>query len=78
MFQQHGQNQLGSFLQIVTSLKTSQNPMEDFTAMAKTNPQLGQVLDFVNQNGGNPEKAFYLLTKKMGIDPSMILKMINK
>ena len=40
----------------------------------KNNPQMQKVMDYVNQNGGDPKTAFYKLAGEMGVDPEEILK----
>ena len=45
------------------------------------NPQMKQVMDYINANGGDPKTAFYKLAKEKGVDPETILKqcaMLNK
>ena len=49
--------------------------------MIMNNPQMKQVMDYVNANGGDPKAAFYKLAKEKGVDPEEILKqcaMLNK
>jgi hypothetical protein len=36
-----------------------------------------QVIDYVNQNGGNPEQVFYALAKAKGVDPNDILSQVK-
>lgn len=43
----------------------------------QNNPQIKQVMDYVNQNGGDPKEAFYKLAKEKGVDPDEILKQVN-
>lgn len=40
-------------------------------------PQLKQAMDFVQQTGGDPQKAFYALAKQRGIDPESILSQLR-
>ena len=41
------------------------------------NPQIKQVMEYINQNGGDPQTAFYKLAKEKGVDPNEILKQVN-
>ena len=41
--------------------------------LAQNNPQIKQAMDYVNQCGGDPQKAFYTLAKQKGVDPQQIL-----
>ena len=43
----------------------------------QNNPQIKQVMDYVNQNGGDPKTAFYKLAQEKGVDPNEILKQVN-
>lgn len=45
--------------------------------MMMNNPQYQQVMEYVNQNGGNPKDAFYKLAKEKGVDPEEILKQLR-
>ena len=46
--------------QMVQGLQSG-NPMQ---AMGQNNPQMQQVMDYINQYGGNPEQAFYQLARE--------------
>lgn len=41
--------------------------------MAQTNPQMSQVMQVIQQNGGNAKQAFYNMCQQRGIDPNVIL-----
>ena len=56
--------------QIVTRIKSIGNPQ----MMLQQMPQYKQVMDYVNQNGGDAKSAFYSKAKEMGIDPDEVLK----
>lgn len=43
----------------------------------QNDPRTKQVLDLVNQNGGNAESVFYSMAKQMNVDPNTILNQIN-
>ena len=59
-------------------LKGSSNPQQMFQTMLSQNPQMKQVMDYVQQSGGDPQTAFYKLAKEKGVDPNQILKMLNQ
>ena len=46
-------------------------------SMVSSNPQMKQVMDMVNQSGGNPKEAFYSLAKQKGVNPDDILNMLR-
>ena len=70
MLQGLNQNRLS---QIMTQIKSMGNPQ----MMLQQTPQYKQVMDYINQNGGNAESAFYNKAKEMGIDPNEVLKVLR-
>ena len=46
-------------------------------AIAAKNPQMQQAIDFINQCGGDPQKAFYALAEQKGVDPNEILNALK-
>lgn len=51
-------------------IKTMGNPQ----MMIQQMPQYRQIIDCINANGGDPERAFYAKAKEMGFDPEEIVK----
>ena len=45
--------------------------------MAANNPQMQQVMQVIQQNGGNAQQAFYNLAQQKGVDPNVILQQLN-
>jgi len=45
--------------------------------MMQNNPQYQQVMQLVNQAGGDPQKAFYQMAQQMGVNPDEILSMLK-
>ena len=58
---------------MVQSLKAIGNPQ----MMLQQMPQYKQVMDYVNQNGGDAKSAFYAKAKEMGVEPDEILKVLR-
>lgn len=58
-------------------VNASQNPQAVLNQLVTSNPQLKQVMDVINQYGGDPKQAFYSLAEKNGIDPNEILNMMK-
>lgn len=48
-----------------------------FNQMIGQNPQIKQVVDYVNANGGDPQKAFYKLAEEKGVNPDDILNQLR-
>lgn len=46
-------------------------------SMMNSNPQIQQVMNYINQNGGDPKSAFYKLANEKGIDPDSILNQLK-
>lgn len=55
---------------MIQQIKSLGNPQ----MMIQQMPQYKQVMDYVNQNGGDPKSAFYTKAKEMGIDPDQIIQ----
>lgn len=78
-------NQLGRLLpsnlnqikQMANMFKNAKNPQMLIQNMMMQNPQMKQVMDFINQNGGNAKSAFYKLADQRGVDPNEILNMLK-
>ena len=45
--------------------------------MLQNMPQYKQVMDLVQQSGGDPKAAFYKLAQQRGIDPNEILNALR-
>lgn len=63
--------------QMMGMLNNSQNPQVMMNSMVQNNPNMKQVMDIINQSGGDPKKAFYALAEQKGIDPQEILNMLK-
>ena len=55
------------------TIQTAQNPQMALL----NNPQMKQVVDYVNANGGNAKEVFYKLAKERGVDPQSILNSLK-
>lgn len=63
--------------QLMQTVMTSQNPQMAIQNLMQSNPNMKQVIDYVNANGGNPKDAFYKLAKEKGVDPDSILNSLK-
>lgn len=68
---------LGRIKQMMGMVRSAGNPQAMISQIASQNPQMKQVLDLVNQSGGDPKKAFYSACKSRGVDPESIIKMLR-
>ena len=70
-------NNIQQIKQMMNMFKGANNPQQLLQNMAMNNPQLKMVLNYINQNGGNPKDAFYKMAQEKGIDPEEIIKMLK-
>ncbi len=67
----------GQIKQMMNLVRNANNPQAVFNQLVSSNPQLNQVMNLINQNGGNPKNAFYAMARQKGIDPNEILKLLK-
>lgn len=65
------------FFSMFNQLKNSANPEGLMRMFAMRNPQVKQVMDMVEQNGGDAQGLFYKLCKEKNVDPETILKQLR-
>lgn len=58
-------------------VNSAQNPQAMMNQFMSNNPQMKQVMDLINQAGGDPKKAFYSLAQQKGINPQDVLDMLK-
>ena len=63
--------------QLINTLKSARNPKMMLQNMMQSNPQVKQVMQYVQQAGGDPKTAFYKLAEQKGINPNEILQMLK-
>lgn len=68
---------MGQIKQMMGLLRTAQNPNAMLNQMVMNNPQIKQVMDIVQQYGGDPMRAFYAVAEQKGVDPNEILNMLR-
>ena len=68
---------LGQIKQMMGMIRNAGNPQAMLNQMMQNNPQMNQVMDFVNQHGGDAQKAFYSLCEQRGVNPDEILNMLK-
>ena len=66
--------QLKSMMQQV---QMAQNPQLALNQLLMNNPQLKQAIDFIKENGNDPQTAFFNLARQKGIDPQAILSQLR-
>ena len=68
---------LGKIRQMMGMVKQAQDPQAMISQLMVNNPQLKQVMNIVDQYGGDPELAFRETAKQMGVDPQQVLNMMK-
>lgn len=61
-------------MQLFNMAKSMRNPNTFLDAMLKSNPNYQQVINYINQNGGDPKTAYYKLAEEKGVDPDEFIK----
>ena len=62
---------------MVSMIRGAQNPQAMLNQMMTSNPNAKQVMDLINQAGGDPRKAFYQLAEQKGVNPDDIMNMLK-
>lgn len=74
------QSPVNSIQQIRTMMQIargSANPNQTAQYLLSQNPQYNTVINYVRNNGGDPQKAFYQMAKEKGVDPNAILSALK-
>ena len=62
---------------MMNMVQTASNPQAMLNQMLQNNPQYKQIINAINANGGNLQKAFYQMAKEKGVDPNTILNQLR-
>jgi hypothetical protein len=71
------QPQPNTLMGMLNMVRSSSNPNQAMQQMLSGNPQYQNVMDYINQNGGDARTAFYNMAAQKGIDPESILKQLR-
>ena len=63
--------------QMMSAVRTAQNPQLALNQLIMNNPQMKQVMDIVQKHGGDPMAAFRAEAEASGVDPDEIMAMIR-
>ena len=63
--------------QMMSMVRTAQNPQAMLNQLAMNNPQLKQGMEIVSQHGGDVGKALTATAEQMGSDPNEIMQMLK-
>lgn len=68
---------LSQIKNMMNMVRSAGNPQAMLQSMAQNNPQVQQVMNIVNQSGGDPKAAFYKMAEEKGVDPEQVLSMLR-
>ena len=81
ILQQLGRGQMaqtaGKIKQMMGMVRAAKDPQQAINMLAMNNQQVKQVMDIVEQYGGDSMKAFQDMAKQCGVDPEEILGMLK-
>lgn len=72
-----GSNQPNNMMSVVNMIRAAKNPNIMLQQLASQNPNVANAMNLINQNGGDPKRAFYSEAQRLGIDPNQILGMLK-
>ena len=70
-------NALPNLNQIYKMFSNSNNPMQVFENIAKSNPNMAPIMNLL-KNGYSPEQIFNFMCQKRGVDPQQFINSITK
>lgn len=68
---------MGQIKQMMGTIQAAQNPQAMLNQMVMANPQMKQVMEIVNQYGGDANRAFQAVAQQRGVNPQEILDMLK-
>lgn len=71
-------NAISQARNLMQSINNSPNPMAFIQNMAATIPTVQQAMNFINQNGNNPQQAAMNYARANGIDINALLQAFGK
>jgi len=71
------QPQPNTLMGMLNMVRSSSNPNQAMQQMLSSNPQYQNVMNYINQNGGDARTAFYNMAAQKGTDPESILKQLR-
>jgi len=62
--------------QTLNFIKTASNPQQAMQSIIMQNPNLSAALQYIQNHGGDSQKAFYQYVNELGLNPQTILNSI--
>ena len=63
--------------QIKNMMRSMGNPQMMLNQMLTRNPQYKQVMNYIQQSGGDAKTAFYKMAREKGVDPDDIIRQLQ-
>ena len=63
--------------QMMNTVRMAQNPQAALNHMMMNNPNMKQVMDLINQHGGDIGKTVRTVAEQNGIDPNEIMDLLK-
>ena len=63
---------------LINMLRGTSDPMATLKSMSQNNSYIKQAFDYVDQNGGDIQSAFYKLAEQRGVDPNQIMSLLRR
>lgn len=74
---QQSSQQTNSLFGIWNQVRNSPNPNQMMQTLLSNDPRFIEVMNYINQNGGDAKSAFYNMAAQKGIDPNSILNQLK-
>lgn len=62
---------------MINMVRNAPDPNTAMQSLISSNPNIQEVMQYVNQNGGDARAAFYNLAAQKGVDPNTILNRLR-
>lgn len=73
----NSQQQSPSLFDMYNQVRHSQNPDQAMQMLFANDPQYQNVMNYIQQNGGDARSAFYNMAAQMGVNPNFILSKLR-
>jgi len=72
-----GNQQSPSLFDMYNQVRHSKNPDQAMQMLLANNPQYQNVMNYIQQNGGDARSAFYNMAAQMGVNPNSVLSRLK-
>lgn len=76
-FNNNSTPQQNNIFGMINQIKSAANPQQAAEQMLLNNPNFQEIMNYINQNGGDAKTAFYNLAAQKGVDPNKILNQLR-